>query len=173
MRAAILLLPIVALAGCDEPADQPEKGADISIVAHDDNRKEVFTANAEGDTGRVRVSTPIFSADFKLPKLAIGAEDFDIGGVKLYPGSTVARIAVDANDNNRDDATVDVDFTSPAKADVVRDWFVAEFKRRDVAVEVGDDAIVGTTAEGNDFVIAVKDGGDGVTEGAIHIKEKG
>src|SRR3546814_10409966 len=66
-------------------------------------------------------SSDVCSSDLDLDV----ASDFDIDGVKLYPGSQVTKVDVDADDKNgADKATVKLGFTSPAAPTK------AEFHRR-------------------------------------------
>lgn len=169
MRIMLLPLSLLALAACDEPADHHAKGADISIEARDKSDAKVVVANADGSTGRVSISTPIFSADLKLPKVTLGADDFDLNGIKLYPGSTVERIAVDASEKKGERSAVDVTFASPAEAAKVRGWFIERFKEKKMKVDVSDEAIAGKTDDGDDFVMQFEDAGTGASKGTIHI----
>jgi hypothetical protein len=164
----LALLPLLLAAACDEPADPPGRGADISIEARDDRDQPIVVASADGATGRVTISTPVFDADLSLPTIALGADDFALEGVKLYPGATIERVRIDASE--RAGATaVDVDFVAPASASTVRDWFARRLADKGVAINVADDAIAGKTADGDKFVMEFKDAENGTSVGAIHV----
>ncbi len=169
----VLMCVMLGLAACDEPAKEPEKGADVAIVATNDAGKRAFEARADGKTGAVTVSTPGFDLNLKLPKMALGAEDFDIDGVKLYPGSTISEIRVDAGDKRKEgDSAVDVGFTAPADAKTVAGWFARHFSEKGIAFEREGETLTGKTAGGDAFVIELGDetvDGAAGAKGSIHI----
>ena len=55
-------------------------------------------ASIDGGSGQVKIDVPGFEANIKLPKVQLDAANFDIGGVKLYPGSKVTSMNIDAAD---------------------------------------------------------------------------
>lgn len=173
MKLMIPALAVLGLAACDEPADQPEKGADVAIVAANDQGKRVFEAAADGKTGAVTVTTPGFDLNLKLPKMALGADDFDIDGVKLYPGSTIGEIRVDAGAKDKEgDSAVDVGFTAPANAKTVAGWFARRFTQKGITFEREGDTLTGETADGDAFVVELVDetvDGAAGAKGSIHI----
>lgn len=171
-----LMCAALGVAACDEPADQPAKGADVAIVAANESGKRVFEAAADGETGNVTVTTPGFDVNLRLPKIALGADDFDIDGVKLYPGSTISQLRVDAADKGgkggKDEAAIDVSFTSPASAKTVAGWFARRFTQKQIAFERAGDTLTGQTADGDAFVIELADetvGGALGAKGSIHL----
>jgi len=157
MRIAFLIPAMLLLAACGHK-DQNDKttGTDISI-------------NADGEDGGVRIHTGKDGG-----KLRIGGKDgaainidipdfvdldiqgdFDIDGVKLYPGSKITRVDVDANDTGgADKATVNLGFTSPAAPARAADWMAAEFAKKGVKVARDGDTLSGTDKDGDDFTIA-------------------
>jgi hypothetical protein len=170
-RAGIVLAAAVAIgvAGCDNHSkDDTAKGADINFAARDGSGKPKVTASADGNTGRVSVSTPGFDVNLKLPKISLGADDFDIDGVKLYPGSRIDTINIDA-DGKDDKAAIDVAFTAPDDAKKVSDWFAARFAEKKIKVERSASGLAGKTTEGTDFVIEIDNAKAGGSTGAIHI----
>ncbi|MBW7945783.1 MAG: hypothetical protein H3C60_04920 [Sphingomonadaceae bacterium] len=168
-----LMCAALGLAACDAPADPPEKGADVAVIAANDQGRRVFEASADGGTGAVTVSTPGFDLNLKLPKMALGADDFDIDGVKLYPGSTIGTIRVDAGGKDRKgDAAVDVGFTAPADARTVAGWFARRFAEKGIAFERDGDTLTGETGDGDAFVIELADetvDGAAGAKGSIHL----
>ena len=87
MKPIWLVLPVAAvLAACGGDGE----GTSISIPG--DNGS--VTAQADKD-GKVSVKAPGFEGSIKLPKFNISAENFEIDGVKLYPGATVSSINID------------------------------------------------------------------------------
>ena len=73
--------------------------------------------------------------------------DFDIDGVKLYPGSKVTSVNVDASDRNgADKATVQLGFTSPATPAKAADWMAGEFAKKGTKVARTGDVLAGLCA---------------------------
>src|SRR3546814_2926307 len=53
----------------------------------------------------------------------------------LYPGSTITKVDVDANDaGGADKATVNLGFTAPAAPARAADWMTAEFAKKGIKV---------------------------------------
>jgi hypothetical protein len=162
MRLAFLIPPMLLLAACGHK-DEEKTETEISI-------------NADGDGGGVQIKTGKDGG-----KLSIGGKDgtainlnipdfvdldvtgdFDIDGVKLYPGSKVTRVDVDANDKGgADKATVNLGFTSPAAPAKAADWMAGEFAKKGVKVTRDGDTLAGTDQDGDDFTIRF--GPDGAT----------
>src|SRR3546814_7619615 len=85
-------------------------------------------------------SSDVCSSDLDLDV----ASDFDIDGVKLYPGSQVTKVDVDADDKNgADKATVKLGFTSPAAPTKAADWMTAEFAKKGLKVTRSGDTLAG------------------------------
>jgi hypothetical protein len=153
MRLAFLIPPMLLLAACGQQ-DEKKTETEISI-------------NADGDGGGVQIKTGKDGG-----KLSIGGKDgainlnipdfvdldvtgdFDIDGVKLYPGSKVTRVDVDANDKGgADKATVNLGFTSPAAPAKAADWMAGEFAKKGVKVTRSGDTLAGKDKDGADFTI--------------------
>src|SRR5690606_30162004 len=80
--------------------------------------------------------------------------DFDIDGVKLYPGSKVTKVDVDAKDKEgADTATVKLGFTSPAAPAKAADWMAGEFAKKGVKITRSGDMLAGKDKDGSDFRI--------------------
>ncbi len=172
MRLAYLIPPMLLLAACGQ-GDDKKDATEISI-------------NAQGDDGGVKIKTGQDGG-----KLTIGGKDgaaininipdfvdldiegdFDIDGVKLYPGSKVTKVDVDASDTNGSDkATVNLGFTSPAAPAKVADWMAGEFAKKGVKVTRNGDTLAGRDKDGDDFTIAFAP--DGTTsKGTVKIVSK-
>ena len=154
MRLAFLIPPMMLLAACGSEEKKTGDGTEVSI-------------NAEGDGGGVKIRTGKDGG-----KISIGGEgaainidvpdfvdldiegDFDIDGVKLYPGSNVTTVNVDANDKGGvDKARVELGFTSPATPAKAADWMAGEFAKNGVKVTRSGDTLAGKTKDGEDFTI--------------------
>src|SRR3546814_11570645 len=89
-------------------------------------------------------SSDVCSSDLDLDV----ASDFDIDGVKLYPGSQVTKVDVDANDKNgADKATVKLGFTSPVAPTKAADWMAGEFAKKGDKVTRSGDTLAGKDKE--------------------------
>ncbi|HWV60175.1 MAG TPA: hypothetical protein VN034_05955 [Sphingopyxis sp.] len=153
MRLAFLIPPMMLLAACGSE-ERKSEGTEVSI-------------NAEGDGGGVKIRTGKDGG-----KISIGGEgaainidvpdfvdldiegDFDIDGVKLYPGSQVTKVDVNASDKaGADKATVKLGFTSPAAPTKAADWMAGEFAKKGVTVTRSGDTLAGKDKDGADFTI--------------------
>ncbi len=154
MRLAFLIPPMMLLAACGSE-DKKSEGTEISI-------------NADGDSGGVKINTGKDGGNIKIDGedgTAINIDvpdfvdldiedDFDIDGVKLYPGSQVTKVDVNATDRNgADKATVKLGFTSPAAPAKAADWMGGEFAKNKIQVERAGDTLRGTTKDGEAFTI--------------------
>lgn len=152
MRTTILMLAAACLlAACGGPNDG---GATMSIDTGNG------TAQIDGSTGQVTLDTPLIKGSVKLPRLDIAAENFEIGGVRLFPGTKIG--AVNINGRGEGDGIVRVAFDSPAAIGTVRDWLVQQFQQAGTKVEVRGDSLTGA-AEGKKFRIDLKPAGDRAT----------
>ena len=122
MRLAFLIPPIMLLAACG--SDEKAKDAtEVSINAGDEHGGVQIKAGKDG--GNIKIGGEGASIDIDIPDFVdLDIEsDFDIDGVKLYPGSKVTTVDVDANEKNgAGKATVKLGFTSPAAPTKAADW---------------------------------------------------
>lgn len=141
MRLAFLIPPILLLAACGQekkPADETE----VSVDA---------------DSGKLKINGEGVNIDLDIPDLGDMdmASDFDIDGVKLYPGSKITTMDIKANDKNgASDAVVKFGFTSPAAPVEAADWMAAEFAKKGVKVARTGDTLAGTAKDGDTFRIS-------------------
>lgn len=161
----ILALAAAPLAACDGAKD----GTSISINATGTDGNMI--AGVDGKTGQVSLNVPGFSGNIKLPKIKLDAENFEMNGVHLYPGSTISGMNIDAKDNSgskEDSGVVKVSFASPATPETVRGWFLeklnggAKFK-----VQASGSGLAGTTDEGKPFHLDLAPDGAGKSRGTI------
>jgi len=131
--AAPLLLALAACGG---------SGDGTSITLNADNGSG---AAIDGKSGEVKIDTPVFQGTFKLPKMNLTADNFDINGVKLYPGTKIGAFNVAANGAGGKDGVVTLTFDSPASATTVRDWLKGEFEKAGNAVTIDGNGLRGTT----------------------------
>jgi hypothetical protein len=162
-RLACLPLALsFALAACDG------SGTSISINAKDDEGNTSVSTDANG---QVEIKAPGFAGSIRLPKIHINAEDFEVNGVKLYPGSTIDDFRADAEDKsgNDDKGTVTIKFRSPAAPATVRDWFRDNMTKQGFKVETRGDGLAGTTEDGQPFTVQLAADGDGKSKGRMEV----
>jgi hypothetical protein len=169
MRALPLLpvLPALLLvAACDR-----EGGSTLSINS-DAGAGNGFAATVSNQ-GEVAINSPVFSGKLKLPKLDMDAEDFDMNGVHLYPGSRITGIDVRSSGKQReggkDDGQVRVSFDSPAAPQQVLGWFQDKLNHAGYSVAPAGSALTGTTEEKQPFRMELSPAGEGKAKGTILI----
>ncbi len=146
---ALPLLAALTLSACDRPTE----GTSISINSSDGQT----LAAVDGKSGEVKLALPGFSGAFKLPKMSLEADNFELNGVHLYPGSTIRNVDVG---NGRDNAFT-MTFDSPADPATVRSWFRDKMGEADFTLTDQGAALVGKTAEEKPFRLELRpEGGD-------------
>ena len=173
MRALIVLSAVLALSACGSKADDGTDGTTISFDGKSEKGGAV-TAGADGKTGKVSINAPGFKGEIELPKIHLDADDFEMNGVKLYPGSKITALNVAGGDGNGDDDdTVRVSFDAPAAPDVVKAWFADKLvKEGDFKLKLAANGLSGTTDEGKPFTMTLTPATDGHASGAIIISGK-
>jgi hypothetical protein len=160
MRTLLLLAAVaLPLAACAKGGE----GTSITFNASDGNT----VAAADGGSGEVKLDVPGFQGKFTLPKLQVTADQFDLNGVHLYPGSTIRSLNIDAGEHK--DGAVRVAFTSPASPATVRDWLMERLNKADFAVSAHGTGLTGTTDEKKPFTLDLKPAGSAVADGVITI----
>jgi hypothetical protein len=158
-----ILLPALALVACSDADNR--SGADFNITGDFSNRSDV-AITADSDTGKVGVKLPGFEAKLNLPKAMLDKSNFELDGVKLFPGSKVTAVNVDAGSESKDNS-VRIAFSAPAKPGIVRDWFVKAFTDKSVSVTPNAAGLSGTDKDGSPFTMTLADSGGDVTTGTI------
>ena len=150
---ATLALPLVA---CDRSGD----GSAVTINADGGNA----LGSLDTRSGEVKVDVPGFSGQFKLPKIQLDATDFDLNGVRLYPGSTIDTVNVATAGG---DGGLRLAFTSPAGAEQVRAWFQERLGKAGFTLRQSGQGLTGTTDEKKPFRLELDDDGTGRAKGTI------
>lgn len=155
--AAALALP---LAACDRPGQGQAQGTSVTINADGGNT----LGSIDARSGEVKIDVPGFSGQIKLPKVQLDATNFDLNGVRLYPGSTIDAVDVGTGEK---DSGVRIRFTSPATPDQVRGWFGERLGKAGFTLKQDGAGLTGTTEENKPFRLDLT--GDGATRarGAI------
>jgi hypothetical protein len=168
--APLMLTSLLLLAGCGSSTDKGDNGTDISIDMQDPGGN---ASAADGETGKLSIKTDGFEAKIAMPKIDMGGGDFDIDGVKLYPGASVNGVNINAKEESGSGAsTVDFRYTAPAAPDAVRDWYVKEFKARGITATANTDGISGVSKDGDAFTMTFAPGAEGKTSGTIRVIDK-
>lgn len=172
MRQLIILpFAALALAACGSKADDGKPGTDISIDAVTDEGAPV-KASSDGKTGEIAIDVPGFKANIAMPKIKLDADNFDIDGVKLYPGSKVTAMKVNQTEGSSDGkkGNVSIRFDAPATPDVVKAWFVEKLTGNDkFTVTQTANGISGTGKDGEPFMLDLQPGETGQTIGSMTI----
>lgn len=154
MRLAFLIPPMMLLAACGSDEKKSGDGTQVSINAGDEHGGVQIRTGKDG--GNLKIGGDGAAIDIDIPDFVdLDIEsDFDIDGVKLYPGSKVTKVDVDATDRNgTDKATVKLGFTSPAAPTRAADWMAGEFAKKGVKVTRTGDTFAGKDKDGADFRI--------------------
>ncbi len=173
MRLLLILVPVLLLSACNGRDDANTQGTSVNITGKGEDGKDDVQIKADGSTGKVAIKVPGFEGKVSLPKIMLDRADFDIDGVKLFPGSKVNTLNVNAdNTGGKDSTKVHVAFTSPADVAKVAAYFREALAKRDIAVTGGDANLAGRTEDGEPFVIALAPGAAGQTSGTVTLDGK-
>ena len=161
MRLAFLIPPMMLLAACGSEEKKAGESTEVSINAGDEHGGVQITTSKDGG-GKIKIGGDGGGIDMKIPDFVDFdvTGDFDIDGVKLYPGSKITTVNVDANDTDgANNAKVELGFTSPVAPTKAADWMADEFAKKGVQVTRKGDTIAGKSKDGDDFTISF--GADG------------
>ena len=163
LLAAVGLTSVLALSACD----RTNEGASVSINADGGN----VLGAINGETGEMKIDVPGFQGSVKLPKIKIDTGNFDLNGVRLYPGSSIKTLNIVGNENNGSDAGsgLRVAFTSPATPLIVRDWFAQRLGKVGYKVHGEGTNLIGTTDENKPFRLELAPDGNDKATGTIII----
>jgi hypothetical protein len=165
--SSLSIIPLMVLAACDGHDQTGGNGTDINISGEGGN----VVAAANGKTGNVSLKVPGLSANITLPKLNIGADNLDIDGVKLYPGSTVSGMDIRDGGPGQEDK-VNIRFAAPAAPDKVRDYFLANFTKNGATVAGNSQGLAGKSKEGEPFTVTLSPDGKGGSAGVLTAASK-
>ncbi len=170
MNRPVLFLMMVAglsLSACGGSGD----GTSITLNAAGTDGNVV--AGMDGKTGQMSIDVPGFVGKIDMPKIKLDAENFDLNGVHLYPGSTISGMNIDAKDaasSGKDRGLVRLNFESPAKPDVVRAWFLEKLTTAgDFTLQKDGTGLAGTSSDGKRFKLELAPSGDEKSNGVIVI----
>lgn len=163
-KFAIIAMPLLILSACaDNSGEKAEKEAATG---------ENLTISADGDGGNVSIKGGGISVSADLPGLdEIDANtDFDIDGVKLYPGAKITsfNLGVDGDRPEGKQGVVRFGLSAPAAPATVLNWYSKAFAARGVTTSVKGSVLNGTSKDGDVFSISLTPEGSG-SKGEIKI----
>lgn len=167
IRLITSLATLSLLAACNSRGE----GTNFSLDATTESGGKV-KAGVDGATGGVTIDAPGIKASIALPKIQLDANDVDIGGVKLYPGSKVTGMNVTANDRAHSGGQVRIAFDAPAGAATVKDWFGREMTKKAFKFSVSAAGLSGATSDGDAFSLDLKPGAAGHTSGMLNVDDR-
>jgi hypothetical protein len=153
---AASLLAALLLAACNSR----EEGTSVSVQA--DNGS--VTGSLDGK-GQLKIDVPGFEGSIRLPKLDIDADNVDLNGVKLYPGSSVSNVEL----GDAAGGGLKLSFESPAPAATVRAWLGERLGKAGFKLAANGEALTGTTDEGKPFRLEMRPDGAERSRGTITI----
>ena len=164
----VIALGVFAMTACTARDDNDNVTASINLSGDNLNGSAV-AITGDSDTGKMSLNVPGLEAKINLPAGVINKSNFDIDGVKLYPGSSVTGVNVDANN---DTGSVRIAFDAPATPAIVTAWFAKAFADQGMTVTASDTGLAGSDKDGSPFAIALAPKGDTATAGTIMMRDK-
>ena len=165
LRLIPLAAAALALAAC---GDHDGNSTSISFSG---NSSDGAVSGGIDSSGNLKINANGFKADLKLPKFAVDANNFEMNGVHLYPGSTISSINVNGGDDDKeegkDPGKVRVAFTSPANAATVRDWLKERLGKAGFTLSADGTGLTGKTDDGKPFALKLSDQGANKSSGTI------
>jgi hypothetical protein len=163
LLVSVGLSSVLALSACN----RSDEGTTVSINADGGN----VLGAVDGETGEMKIDVPGFQGSVKLPKIQIDSGDFDLNGVRLYPGSSIKNLNIVGNEKNGSDTGggLRVAFVSPATPATVRDWFAERLGKVGYKVHAEGANLIGTTDENKPFRLELAPDGPDKATGTIVI----
>ena len=135
LKSIMIAVPLL-LMGCDSRGDEG-----ITTKATDAADKKVASTLA--------IDTDGFKANIEIPGLQLAGRHMDIGGIKLYPGSTIRGMHIAANDKaGAKQHSVVFDFLSPGTLTEVVEHLTKQAKDACYAVQRAPDRGEAAVVEG-------------------------
>ena len=160
----------LALGGCGSK-DDGTPGTEVTLDAKGDSGENV--AASLDKSGTAKINVPGFKAEIALPKIKLDADDFDMDGVKLYPGSTIQAFNI-VGDGKKDSGTVKVSFDAPGEPKMVLDWFAKRLANEaGYKLTANGMSLTGTNKDGGPFSLALEPGASGHSKGVIETADNG
>lgn len=150
----------------DESGDAAAKGAkteestDIAINLGDGDGKIAIKSDGN-DQNRVNLKLPGMDINVKVPNIDINADDVDIGGVDMYPGTKLKSFNIDSGKSSGNEkALVRVGMTFPAAGSTVADYYESAMKQKAMTYTRNGTSFSGKTDDGDRFTLAIAGAGE-------------
>lgn len=154
MNRATLLLLALPVAACHAPT------SNITITSDQGEGNISIQTDA---TGQTAIKVPGVDVKVQLPKIHIDEKDFEVNGVRLYPGSTITDFNLSAENRTteKDKGRVTIQFDSPAPLDKVQAWFRDNMAQRGFRMTARGSGFTGTSGDGDPVALELNaDGAD-------------
>jgi len=164
LATALLALPLAACGGHNDK--------DGTTIQFNEDGVDGNVSGSMDASGKIAIDAPGFSGSLKLPKLHLDADDFDMNGVHLYPGSSVTGMNINAHDGGKggdSDGAVTLTFASPARPDAVQGWFLDRLNKADFSVKTDGTGLSGFTNDKKPFRLDLSPDGADKAKGIITI----
>jgi len=156
MSRATLLVLLPLLAACHVQTRQPDQGDDK------------VSMKADGD-GHFAFDVPFATGAVKLPAAMMHKGNFEIDGVKMFPGTAMTGFNLNASGET---TIIKMGFAAPAPPDEVRAYFVEQFAKQGVKASAAGDSITGRSKDGSPFTIQLSPAANG-SRGTIEVQSHG
>jgi len=134
-----------------------------------DGTTNISIHDSDGDAN-ISTGLPGIDASIKIPRMNITEANFDVSGVKLYPGSTIKDLNVAAHEGSGDnDGRVAITFESPASLDKVQAWFRDAMAKHHFKVSPQGNGFAGTTDDGQPLTLELEAVGADKTKGSMTV----
>ncbi len=162
-----LLAPFLLLAACGEDSDPTT----VTVRASSNGNGNGQLVAEPSSESRLKIDTAGFKADIKVPGLGMIANNMDIDGVDLYPGSKLAGVNIQGGEG-KDDGRFSMRFDAPADRAKVGAWFRDQFAENDFAARQTPTGYAGTKGDGNWFTLDLTPTPDGHTLGEFRLAKR-
>jgi len=159
LRPLLLAGLALSIAACN----RSDEGTSVTINADGGN----VMGAIDGETGEMKIDIPGLKGAVTLPKIKLDSGNFDLNGVRLYPGSSITNVSVTGD--GKEAGGLRVRFASPATPDVVRGWFAERLAKVGYRVTADGANLVGTTDENKPFRLELAPDGAGKASGTVVI----
>lgn len=165
-----LALLLAACGSSDQPAEKA--GADASRDAGSHAKSKSVAISIDSEKGEYDLKLPGgLGGSLKLPAGLMDKADFEVNGVKPYPGAKVQTVNVNATETaGTKRSNVVIRFLAPADPVTVADWYQQAFTAKGATVTRTGTSLSGTTDDNDAFTITLAANGKG-TDGTLTISE--
>lgn len=153
--------------------DAKDDGDQADNAATGNTAAQLTLNNKDGSVG---IKIPGFSADVRVPGMNLDKGNFDVDGIKLYPGSKIGQMNVNGSTKSDEDSdshgNVALDFDAPAPPATVRAYYVDALKAHGytIAPESTINKMIATKGDNDShFEVSFAPVGTNATHGALAV----